>query len=529
MKQMKKLLSCLLAVLMVAALCVPALATDGPKNVFGIENYVVLGDSLGTGLNDNTGTNQDAYGSWENGYTVKLAEMLGLIDENTPKYMPNGYNEYYYTSPNDSGFHSWAFPAMRTMEILHQVDADYNYEMDRFAYLWLDNGELNESLGDVNAMIRADIAKADLITLNIGGNDVLLSQLRNTAWEIEDSHESSGLTSNMVVDLIYSKLGFKDAPTLPEGVNETTIVAEFLAKFLPNVMKGYNQFVTNIPKIIKAIRAQNSTAQIVVLGIFNPLHYSLSLTDGKLPVTLGEMIDGVMLPMNVALKNICALNGCTYVDIVDVPCDGSMHPTNEGYVEIANRIYDKLKVIRADKNFDDTQDLSTEFQAAVNWAAERNIVEGTSETTFSPNDICTRGQIVTLLYRMAGEPEVESEVSFEDVAADSYCAKAVAWAAENGITTGVTSSKFCPDQTCTRAQIVTFLYRFDQKFNPDAKQSKLDLSAKFHDVALSAYYFAPVTWAVKNGITQGVSSVLFAPLQGCTRAEAVTFLFRYAN
>ncbi len=527
MKHMKKLLSCLLAVLMVAALCVPALAADSPKNVFGIENYVALGDSIATGLNDNTGTNQDAYGSWENGYTVKLAEMLGLIDENTESYVPDGYDEVYYTSPNDGGFHSWAFPAMRTREILHQVDADYNYEMDDFAYLWLDNGELNEKLGDVGAMIRKDIANADLITLNIGSNDVLLSQLRNTAWQIDDP--DNGLTSGMIVDLVKSKIGFGDAPTLPDGFDENKIVAQFLAKFLPNVMKGYHEFLTNIPKIIKAIRAQNSTAQIVVLGIFNPLHYSLSLTDGKLPITLGEMIDGVMLPMNVALKDICALNGCTYVDIVDVPCDGSMHPTNEGYVEIANRIYDKLKVIRADKTFEDTQELSTEFQAAINWAVERGIVEGTSETTFSPNDICTRAQIVSFLWRMAGQPEPESEVGFEDVAADAYYAKAVAWAAENGITTGVTSSKFCPDQTCTRAQIVTFLYRFDQKFNPDAKQSKLDLSTKFHDVALSAYYFAPVAWAVKNGITTGVSSVLFAPLQGCTRAEAVTFLFRYAN
>ena len=528
MKGTKRLMTALLAVVMAAALCVPGFAADTPKNVFGIDNYVVLGDSLGTGLNDNTGTNQDAYGSWKNGYTVKLAERLGLIDENTPSYTPKGYNEVYYTSPNaGDGFHSWAFPAMRTLEILHQVDASYDYQMDDFANLWLDNGELNARLGDVNAMIRADIAKADLITLNIGGNDVILSQLRNTAWQIDDPE--GGLTSNMVVDVIYSKLGFKDAPTLPEGYSENKIVAQFLAKFLPNVMKGYNQFLENMPKILNTIREQNATAQIVVLGIFNPLHYSLSLTDGKLPVTLGEMIDGVMLPMNAALKNLCALKGCTYVDIVDVPCDGSMHPTNEGYIEIADRIYDKLKVVRAESTFNDTQDLSDEFQAAINWAVERNITEGVSETAFAPDEICTRGQIVTFLWRMAGMPDPETEAAFDDVAADAYCAKAVAWANENGITNGTTAKKFSPDQTCTRAQIVTFLYRFDQKFNPNATQSKLDLSTKFRDVALSAYYVAPVAWAVKNGITQGVSDVLFAPLQGCTRAQAVTFLFRYSN
>ena len=102
----------------------------------------------------------------------------------------------------------------------------------------------------------------------------------------------------------------------------------------------------------------------------------------------------------------------------------------------------------------------------------------------------------------------------------------MAWAAENGITTGTSADKFSPNQTCTRAQIVTFLYRYDQKFNPDAKSSVFG-GTSFRDVSAGAYYGAPVAWAVKNGITKGVSSVLFAPLQPCTRAQAVTFLYRY--
>ena len=522
MKQSRRWLSALLALVMTAALlCVPTLAAE--KNSFGIETYVALGDSIATGLNDHTGTNQDAYGSWENGYTVKLAEKLGLLDD-ADSYVPAGYREQYYTSPSDSGFRSWAFPAMRTREILNQVDADYVYEKDRFANYWLDNGELNERLGDVGAMIRADVADADLITLNIGSNDVLLSQLRITAWEIEDE---LGVGSSAIVDLMKSKLGFGDAPTLPEGTDENAIVTKFIPKFLANIAKGYGEFLKNIPAILSSLREQNPDAQIVVIGIFNPLHYTLSLTDGKLPVSLGEMLDGVMLPMNAALARDAAKYSCTYVDVTDVPVDGSMHPTNEGYADMAERIYAKLKDARVKTAFTDTQNLSDEFRTAVNWAVNTGITQGTSETTFSPNDTCTRAQIVTFLWRMAGCPKAEEDVPFTDLAADWYV-DAVQWAVANGITTGTSKTAFSPDQVCTRAQIVTFLYRYDQKFNPDAKSSILG-GTNFRDVSPAAYYGAPVAWAVKNGITNGISSIFFAPLQSCTRAQAVTFLYRYAN
>ena len=525
MKHTKQWLALLLAVVMTAALfAVPASAADKAPNDYGIRTYVALGDSIATGLNDHTGTNEDAYGSWANGYTVRLAEKLGLIDENTPSYVPD-YNCVYYTSPNESGFRSWAFPAMRTREILQQVDPTYEYERDRFAEYWLDNGELNEQLGDVPALIQADVKDADLITLNIGSNDVVLAQLRNTAWEIEDE---VGVGASAIIDLMKSKLGFADAPTLPEdAASENTIVAKFLPRFLANITKGYNEFLVNMPRILKALRAQNPTAQIVVLGIFNPVHYSLSLSEGKLPITIGEMIDGVMLPLNGALATFCMRYRCTYVDVVDEPVDGSMHPTNEGYLDIANRIYAKLKFRPVETDFTDTDSLSPEFQNAINWAAETGVTTGFPDGTFQPDKTCTRAEIVTFLWRMAGEPEAAAPAAFEDVAADAWYAEPVAWAAENGITNGTSATKFSPDQTCTRGQIVTFLYRYDRLVNAEAGETAA--ASTFRDVSPAAYYGAPVTWAVKNGITKGISSVLFAPLQSCNRVQAVTFLFRYAH
>jgi lysophospholipase L1-like esterase len=521
MKHTKQWIALLLAVVMTAALLsVPAFAKA--PNDLGIETYVALGDSIATGLNDNTGTNEDAYGSWANGYTVRLAEKLGLINDETPSYVPDGYDCVYYTSPNEGGFRSWAFPAMRTKEILQQVDPTYEYERDRFADYWLDNGELNEQLGDVPALIQADVKDADLITLNIGSNDVVLAQLRETAWAIEDE---VGVGASAIIDLMKSKLGFADAPTLPEGTDENAIVMKFLPLFVKNVMKGYNEFLQNMPRILKALRAQNETAQIVVIGIFNPVH-SLSLTEDKLPISIGEMLDGVMLPLNAALANFCMRYRCTYVDVVDEPVDGSMHPTNEGYLDMAGRIYAKLKYHPTETGFTDTDALSAEFQNAINWAVAAGVTNGYPDGTFQPDKICTRSEIVTLLWRMAGEPEATAPAAFEDVTEDWY-AEAVAWAAENGITNGTSETKFSPDQTCTRGQIVTFLYRYDRLVNAEAGETAA--ASTFRDVSPAAYYGAPVTWAVKNGITKGISSVLFAPLQSCSRVQAVTFLFRYSQ
>lgn len=200
------------------------------------------------------------------------------------------------------------------------------------------------------------------------------------------------------------------------------------------------------------------------------------------------------------------------------------HPDVPSHALIAETI---LKALPVQTAFDDVAGLSEVFKTAINWAVQQHVTEGTGPTTFSPNEKCTRAQIVTFLWRMAGSPEPTQPAAFTDLTEGGY-AKAVAWAAENGITTGTSADKFSPDQTCTRAQIVTFLYRYDQKFNPDAKQSALG-GTSFRDVSAGAYYGAPVAWAVKNGITNGISSVLFAPLQPCTRAQAVTFLYRYAT
>ena len=158
------------------------------------------------------------------------------------------------------------------------------------------------------------------------------------------------------------------------------------------------------------------------------------------------------------------------------------------------------------------------YREAVLWAVEKGVTNGVSDTLFGPDQACTRAQIVTFLWRAAGSPEPTAAGGFTDVPADAYYAKAVAWAVENGITTGVAEGVFAPDATCTRAQSVTFLFR--------ALDGTAGTGSSFTDVPADAYYAKAVAWAVEKGVTNGISESLFGPDGDCTRAQIVTFLYR---
>ena len=160
------------------------------------------------------------------------------------------------------------------------------------------------------------------------------------------------------------------------------------------------------------------------------------------------------------------------------------------------------------------------YYDAVKWAVEQNVTNGTDKTHYSPDGFCTRAQIVTFLWRAAGRPEPASLNSFVDVPADAYYAKAVAWAAELGIARGIDATHFDPDGICTRAHAVTFLARAAEAASGSGK-------TPFTDVSETAYYAPAVKWAAAGGVTAGVSATRFAPDRTCTRAQIVTFLYRF--
>lgn len=171
--------------------------------------------------------------------------------------------------------------------------------------------------------------------------------------------------------------------------------------------------------------------------------------------------------------------------------------------------------------FRDVDSSSMYFYDPVYWAADNAITVGTGKGKFSPEETCSRAQIVTFLWRMMGEPEVDYDVLFTDVAEDRYFYKAVAWAASTGVTTGTSPTTFSPDESCTRAQIVTFLWRAMGKPEPEA-------DAQFEDVTADRYFYKAVSWAAQNNVTKGTSATRFSPDNKCTRAQAVTFLYRTA-
>ena len=156
---------------------------------------------------------------------------------------------------------------------------------------------------------------------------------------------------------------------------------------------------------------------------------------------------------------------------------------------------------------------------AVQWAVANGITNGTDTTHFSPNATCTRDQVVTFLWRAAGEPTVGGNVGFVDVAPGSYCYEAVKWAVANGITKGTDATHFSPNATCTRGQVVTFMYR-------TAGDPTVGGNVGFVDVAPGSYCYEAVKWAVANGITKGTDATHFSPSATCTRGQVVTFLYR---
>ena len=175
---------------------------------------------------------------------------------------------------------------------------------------------------------------------------------------------------------------------------------------------------------------------------------------------------------------------------------------------------------KSDMSFTDVADKAY-YRDAVEWAVDNGITKGTTATTFSPNATCTRAQAVTFLWRAAGSPEPETRaMPFNDVPVGSYYYDAVLWAVENGITKGTSDTTFSPNMTCTRAQIVAFLWRSE-------KSPAAGTANPFADVKSTAYYADAVLWAVKENITKGTTNTTFSPDADCTRAQIVTFLYRF--
>ena len=190
----------------------------------------------------------------------------------------------------------------------------------------------------------------------------------------------------------------------------------------------------------------------------------------------------------------------------------------------AETVPEPPKPVESVKPFTDVP-VTAFYADAVRWAVDEDVTRGTSATTFSPMAGCTRGQVVTFLWRALGCPKASSDYNpFTDVKKGAYYYDAVLWAVDNGITAGTSATTFSPDQVCTRAQIVTFLWRSD-----GAEGWYIESGDFFTDVPESSYYYSAVVWALVYEVTAGTSTTTFSPNDTCTRGQVVTFLYRYMN
>jgi len=221
------------------------------------------------------------------------------------------------------------------------------------------------------------------------------------------------------------------------------------------------------------------------------------------------------------------------IGVVTKNSGDAIQAAREAYNELSEeqklQVANYQKLIDAEKKYAELTgtlvftDVSAQdyYFEAIKWAVEKGITNGTTDTTFSPAASCTRAQMVTFLWRAAGRPKAKTTAcSFTDVAKDAYYYEALLWAVENGITTGTSATIFNPGVTCTRGQMATFLYR-------NAKSPAVSGSHAFTDVKDRAYYNDAVVWAAKEGITNGTSKTTFSPDEKCTRGQMVTFLYRY--
>lgn len=213
------------------------------------------------------------------------------------------------------------------------------------------------------------------------------------------------------------------------------------------------------------------------------------------------------LAVNYAMSSAPALVGAL-VKWTSLRTDGS--DRNVYYSKTNIQDYRWLQIEQIEEDEDD-------YNVAMTWASETGV---TNDITVSPDQSCTRGQIVTFLYRMAGSPAVTGS-SFQDVAASAEYSDAVRWAVEQGVTKGTSQTTFSPNQTCTRAQAAAFLYR--------VAGSPTVTGSSFQDVADSAYYSTAVAWAVEQGITKGTSETTFSPDQTCSCGQILAFLYRIAQ
>ena len=535
-KTIKKSISLALALIMLLAVCVPALA-DGKKYPL-YDNYLCVGDSIAAGC--------------------------ALTKDGSVPYFDNEGDDYTYIYDTDylywgfdftaspQAYHSlvanalgskllqYARSGTRAVEFRYFLDGVYNDFDDTYSWgnTYFDtdgNGFSLADLDELNAAVKytEQIKKADLITINLGSNDVFTFTLGVVLNEMTADNSNPQLEAIKEFLEKGGSIGaaFGKLVDLCEGAGTT---AKLMSVMTAALYKAYNQFTVNYDAIIKKVYEINPEITVVGVGVYNPLEYIKLSSDSNMDISSLAISMVKMINDYIKLKSISYSN-FYYADVVgtetyEMSYDDKyfweyftpkVHPTIAGHEYMAQQILNALPE-REPLPFTDVPEDAWYYEELY-YVYAHGIMKGTTQTTFSPDGTSTRAQVVTVLYRMAGSPDVSGLAEpFKDVPDDYWCRDAIIWGYNEGIIKGFTQTRFAPVEEVTRAQLVTMLHRY-----AGSPKATGDLSV-FTDAAdIAAPYRAAAVWAVENGVVQGYKDGSFRPDLPISRAQLAVILARY--
>ncbi|MGM9591550.1 MAG: S-layer homology domain-containing protein [Oscillospiraceae bacterium] len=534
---MKRILSLLLTLIMLTALCLPVLA-DGSKDHYPYKYYMCVGDSIAAGCALTKDGSETYFDNETDDYTT-------VYD---PEYIYFGYDysvvpqAYHSLVANelDSKLLQCARSGMRAVEFRYFLEGVYNDydESCQWGNTYFDvdgNGFSIDDLDAINAAVNYPemIKKTDLLSVNVGSNDVFSFTLGVVVQEMTAGSENDQLKE---IKEFLDKGGSIGAAfgKLVDFCQTTGAMSKLMAVMTATFYKAYDQFVVNFDAVMEKIYELNPDITVVGVGVFNPFkHFRLS-ADNQLDISAAAA--PLVTAINSHIKSFeNKYDNFYYADVVgtetyDMNYDDryfweyfilKVHPTIAGHEYMAQQILDALPG-REPLPFTDVPEDAWYYEELY-YVYAHGIMKGTTQTTFSPDATSTRAQVVTVLYRLAGSPDVSGLAEpFKDVPDDYWCRDAIIWGYNEGVIKGFTPTRFAPAEEVTRAQLVTMLYRYAG--SPGAEG---DLSM-FTDAAdIAGPYRAAAVWAVENGVVQGYKDGSFRPDLPISRAQLAVILARY--
>ena len=358
----------------------------------------------------------------------------------------------------------------------------------------------------------SDVTKADAAAGATKLDAAAKTAVKNGLPYIGYSYSAASSAPDLIPGVEYTELdGAMDCLTPVVYPNKTLVNASYIADG-DDILYAYGLgYFSKVPASATVLVKSDKTK---------------TPTEGFIPTNTAERAAGFKAYLNGGVQGFAYKENGMNVVLFANSLTHKVHQRDE-YAYLSNFLFSS---VLSDKNYDGSASLpftdvadDAYYADAVAWAVAKNITSGATATTFAPNAGCTRGQMVTFLWRANGSPEPKSmTTSFTDVKSGAYYEKAVAWAVENNVTTGTSSTTFSPDASVTRAQAVTFQWRA-------AGAPAAEGTNAFADVSASAFYAPAVQWAVNAGVTTGTSDTTFSPNSNCLRAQIVSFLYRAAK